>query len=393
MRKDRVTHQRALMTETTTTLNSVEITEWDVELPIGDWSGPDPVPLFPSKGAIPPVSDDDLIDFRVRSIEFSPSSAKQPQIDSWVEQNIPEDMRWLCIGFEHNIPHLPKTFIGLSQREIEPEGQPAIEHPEMLEPDWQERFDTVRFAFVEYLQSINCPYQLSSREDLLDKGQTNHRERNRPPPFVFPDLVMGTSNPPKYLWRYLDLTKFVMLLQKSSIWFSRPQYFNDPHEFSMDTATQRAAIVWRLNGFRDAYNRSVLHGRSDYLASVSRLVEGLPIEDDGTISAGDLRLSQLSPTLLSSIRKNYQDWQESFLISCWRYAEKENVAMWSQYASMDAGIAIVADHSALRNAFKAVADIRLTRVQYRDIAETQDEPMKSIPLRACLISPPITATA
>lgn len=368
------------MTETTTPPTSIEIDEWDATLPIGNWSGPDPIPLFPPKGAFPPVSEEDILDFRVRSIEFAPSSEQQAQIQSWVQQKIPEDMQWLCLGVKHAIQHLPKTFHAVVQAEIKSEDQTAIEHPEMLRPDWQERFDAARLDFITYLESIHCPFLLISPEDLLDSGQTVHRERDRPPLLQHPDLQMGTSDPPRYLWRYLDIDKFVMLLQQSSIWFSKPQYFNDPHEFSMDTVSQRAAIVWRLNSFRDAYNRAVLLGRSDYLASVSHLTDGLPIESDGTIPAGDLRLSQLSPALLSSIRKNYQDWQNSFLISCWRYAEKENVAMWSQYASMDAGIAIVADHSTLSNALRSLADIRLSQVQYRDLAETQNEPMRTIPL-------------
>lgn len=368
------------MIETATLPTSIEIVEWDAALPIGNWSGPDPVPLFPPKGVLPPVSKEDRLDFRVRSIEFAPSSEQQAQIQSWVQQNIPEEMKWLCLGLDNTIQHLPKTFIGIAQAEIKPEDQLAIGHPEMLGPDWQEKYDAARLDFIAYITTIGCPFQLSSHEDLLDSGQTVHQERDRPLLFQHPDLLMGTSNPPKHLWRYLDLTKFVMLLQQRSIWFSRPQYFDDPHEFSMDTVSQRAAIVWRLNSFRDAYNRAVLLGRSDYLASMSHLIDSLPIESDGTIPACHLRLSQLSPALLSAIRKNYQDWQESFLISCWRYAEKDNVAMWSQYASMDAGIAVVADHSALRSALRTHGDIRLTSVQYRDLANTQNEPMRTIPL-------------
>ena len=171
-----------------------------------------------------------------------------------------------------------------------------------------------------------------------------------------------------------------MLLKGKSIWFSRPQYFDDLHEFSLDTTTARVAIVWRLNGFRNAYNQAVQHGRSDYLASVKPLTDGLPIAPDGTISECKLKLSQISPKLLSSIRKNYQNSQESFLISCWRHAEKENVAMWSQYASMDEGIAIVADASALKDALRKTFDIRLIDVKYRDLGETQTVPMEHVPL-------------
>lgn len=368
------------MTKTTTLPTSIKIVEWDAKLPIGDWSGPDPVRLFPRKGVIPPVSQEDALDFRVRSIEFAPTSNQQEEIQTWVQQNIPQKMQWLILGLNHTIKHLPKTFYAVAQAEIGPEDKTAIEHPEMLEPDWQERFDTARLDFIAYLQSIHCPFQLSSAEDLLDSGQTIHQDRDRPPLHQHPDLMMGTSNPPKYLWRYLDLRKFKMLLKQKAIWFSKPQYFDDPHEFSLDTASQRAAIVWRLNSFRDAYNRAIRLGRSDYLETVSHLIDGLPIESDGTISACQLRLSQLSPALLSSIRKTYKDWQESFLISCWRYAEKDNVAMWNQYASMDAGIAIVADHQTLQNALHARFDIRLTPVEYRDLAKSGNDPMRTIPL-------------
>ena len=181
------------MTGTTEPLTSIEIVEWDAKLPIGDWVGPDPVPLFPPKGAFPPVSQEDRLDFRTRSIELAPSPAQQTQIKDWVLKNIPCDMQRFCFGLEPNIPHLPKTFYTASPPEDDPEDECAHDHEENRRNEWQTNFDGVRIKFTEYLQSIDCRFRLSSIEELADNRQVSVQQRESPVFFQAPRQRIATK--------------------------------------------------------------------------------------------------------------------------------------------------------------------------------------------------------
>ena len=148
----------------------------------------------------------------------------------------------------------------------------------------------------------------------------------------------------------------------------------------MDVNSQKELFQWKLDSFARAYNRAVASDLKTFVSLASPLVKGLPISKEGKIEKSNIKLSNLSKVLLSSIRSDIQNWQETFCISCWRYSPYDSVAMWSQYASLEEGIALVVDIEDLRKSLKNWGDIRLAIVEYRDFSDIKIVPMRMNPL-------------
>jgi hypothetical protein len=93
------------------------------------------------------------------------------------------------------------------------------------------------------------------------------------------------------LWRYMDLSKFLSMLQSEALWFSRADCLGDPLEGS----------VPRPRFTAEQFRRD----------------------------AGDQQLSDLRREMLTKI-----------YVSCWRANEGESAAMWNLYAKSDESICI-----------------------------------------------------
>lgn len=120
------------------------------------------------------------------------------------------------------------------------------------------------------------------------------------------------------LWRYMDFTKFVSLLETGSIYLVRSDQLGDPFE-----------------GSSPAINVEQRRGRYP-----DGLVEVLP----------------------SAI----QDMREKMFISCWHENERESAAMWSLYARETDGIAIQTDYQSLRDSLIGEGTVLVGRVAYID---------------------------
>jgi hypothetical protein len=121
-----------------------------------------------------------------------------------------------------------------------------------------------------------------------------------------------------YVWRFLDLPKFLQLLYSNSLSFARGDQFDDPYE-GMPS---------------DEYIESVRMGGSN-IGSVHRQVRMM----------------------------HY--YRTCTYINCWHMSEHESAAMWKLYGGLDAGIAIRSTYSRLQHAFNDVAeDVHLGLVQY-----------------------------
>ncbi len=360
----------------------LEIGQWDAELPTGSWNGPDPLPLFPRlKLTNDPVEA--LLEFRELHIQYHPNSEQNSKIVEWVNNNIPESVIWLFYGLDISYIQFQKIFFALPSVHTLQEKQNSRfknEHPEIYKDDWDKLLDSYRFNFLKFLDGIKCSYQLVTENEALDNGMLVIKDYERPGIIGSQDISPGTRTPPNKLWRYFTLTKFVSMLKNQAIWFSRPQYFEDPHEFTMDESSQRELFQWKLDSFAREYNRAVTSNRKSFVTASSSMITGLPIDKDGKIEKGLIKLSDLSDSLLSSIRKDIQKWQESFCISCWRYSPYDSVAIWNQYATLKEGIAIVVDLDGMRKSFRKFGDIRLTVIDYRDFSDSSNEPMRFNPL-------------
>lgn len=103
------------------------------------------------------------------------------------------------------------------------------------------------------------------------------------------------------LWRYLQTSKFLEMLQSRTLWFSRSDYLGDPFEGSITTPSYQAE---RLAAGNEATELASTAGRK------------------------------------AAARNMY--------INCWHMNEKESAAMWQIYAPNQDSVAIVTSYEKLQ---------------------------------------------
>jgi hypothetical protein len=142
------------------------------------------------------------------------------------------------------------------------------------------------------------------------------------PSFILPDDTNVK------IWRYMDFTKFVALLDTKSLWFTRADRFEDPFEGSYP----KMNIIARAN---------IPGVTEEEKPIITKLVKGS-----------------------SDVRRN---WTHFVAINCWHMSEHESAAMWSLYLKSNEGIAIQSTYQKLRDAFSlADADVHIGKVTYID---------------------------
>ena len=131
-------------------------------------------------------------------------------------------------------------------------------------------------------------------------------------------------NPPPSeatLWRYMDFTKFVSLLDNSSLFFCSADRLGDPFEGS-----------WSQANFETMSER-------------------------------------YPPEMADSIRQaipGIKRLRSQFLINCWHWNESESDAMWKIYTGQSAGIAIKTDFASLSKSFIEDKTVYIGQVNYVD---------------------------
>ncbi len=268
------------------TASILKIEQWDTELPIGSWNGPDPLPLFPKF--------EQTKDLRELHIHFYPDSEQHLKIKNWMNQNIPTSVKWIFNAMDFYHPQRQKIFFALPSVHILQSKQNSEfrnKHPEIYKGDWDEQLDSCRARFLKYLGEINCSFRYVTENEALDNGTLIMKDYKRPEIISSHDSFPGISTPPKKLWRYFTLTKFVNMLQNQAIWFSRPQFFEDPHEFTMDESSQRELFQWKLDSFAREYNRAIVSNKKSFLMASIPLLTGIPTDKSGKIEKSLINLS------------------------------------------------------------------------------------------------------
>lgn len=121
------------------------------------------------------------------------------------------------------------------------------------------------------------------------------------------------------IWRYLDFTKFVALLDKRALFFSRADQLGDPFEGSYS----QASVLERQNKVQPA--------DAEFMKQVS------------------------------------QTMPKAILINCWHINEHESAAMWKLYLKSDEGIAIQSRYSRLKQSLQAAPEkVYIGKVNYID---------------------------
>jgi hypothetical protein len=145
------------------------------------------------------------------------------------------------------------------------------------------------------------------------------------------DNLHPCFSPPKVnqtLWRYMDLTKLLSLLESEKLFFPRADQFEDPYEGSWSRA-------------------------------------GVALMRDPATNGG------LPPDAIDQVLKSSETQQKQMFISCWFASECESAAMWKLYLQSPEGIAIRTDHDALCQTLEASPlKARTSLVSYIDYDKT-----------------------
>ncbi len=134
---------------------------------------------------------------------------------------------------------------------------------------------------------------------------------------VFPKLENENSK----IWRFMDFTKFVSLLDTKSLFFSRSDHLEDPFEGSMPKANLQQRSLWY----------------------------------------GDMPENTLKQ--MSSFREKLRF--HTFL-NCWHINEVESDAMWKIYVKNNAGIVIQSTYKRLVDVLNKNEQIYVGGVKYVD---------------------------
>jgi len=130
------------------------------------------------------------------------------------------------------------------------------------------------------------------------------------------------------IWRYMDFTKYVSLLETGRLFLARADSFEDPYEGAWSTAGVRLLREQSASG-------------------------GIPAH------AVDQLLTFASSQ------------QKAMYLSCWHVGDHESVAMWKLYLQTSEGVAIRSDYEVLAEIVdKSPLNAGISLVQYIDYDKT-----------------------
>jgi hypothetical protein len=136
------------------------------------------------------------------------------------------------------------------------------------------------------------------------------------------------------IWRYIDLAKFVSMLDHRALFFSQAARLADPFEGSYPEPTVRA--------------------RSEYFRS----------------QAADSESPQLWRNIEEAVSNNFAKMRTWMYVNCWHLNECESAAMWELYGQRGSSIAIRATFARLRDSMaSAPGAIVIGAVRYIDYAK------------------------
>ncbi|MEE8194193.1 MAG: hypothetical protein V3T73_01665 [Dehalococcoidales bacterium] len=124
------------------------------------------------------------------------------------------------------------------------------------------------------------------------------------------------------IWRYMDFTKFLDLLDKKALFFPRADKLGDPFEGSFPRGNvMLRTVTYKIN----------------------------------------------SKDTLQALSEFYKQFRKFTAVSCWHLNKHESAAMWKLYLKSDEGIAIQSTFNGLKSSFqKEEPSIYIGKVKYLD---------------------------
>ncbi|WP_445175643.1 DUF2971 domain-containing protein [Microcoleus sp.] len=162
------------------------------------------------------------------------------------------------------------------------------------------------------------------------------------------------------IWRYLDLAKFIWLLEKQQLYLSRLDSLNDPFEGSTPQFLVERLEQQLLEFLIDSQRQSLiqLHGRE---IGEQKLQEEIP---------------QINQRILAYHESRIQT-RKMLFVNCWHLGNSESEAMWRLYCPDNNGIAIQTSYNKLVKSVANDPELHIGKVTYIDY-ETQEFPAGNI---------------
>jgi len=137
--------------------------------------------------------------------------------------------------------------------------------------------------------------------------------------------VERSKNENAKIWRYLDFTKFVSLLDRQALFFCRADKLSDPFEGSFSKA-----------------NLELRRGNYERMPKLAQ----------------EMMDKRCDPSL--------KEMKKVTCINCWHINEYEFAAMWKLYLKSKEGIAVQSTWKRLKESFNKQDEIVIGKVEYRD---------------------------
>ncbi|MGX9992133.1 hypothetical protein ACS4RR_023720 [Rhizobium sp. Z1P35] len=131
------------------------------------------------------------------------------------------------------------------------------------------------------------------------------------------------------IWRYMDLAKFISLLENKTLFFTRADKFEDPFEGS-----------WPV---------------TNVIARNMIVPPELPPEG---IAGWKTLVSQQS-----DLTRKFRTW---CAVNCWHMNEYRSAAMWKLYVQAGDGIAVQSTYARLRDSISSEEEVYIGKVNYID---------------------------
>jgi hypothetical protein len=156
---------------------------------------------------------------------------------------------------------------------------------------------------------------------------------------------IAPKNANSKIWKYMDFTKFVSLLEKKSLYFSRIDKLGDPFEGSTTIVNKRFIRMVNAENIKRLREEGASEEKISERTNLFKEVEKLDSEWE----------------FLKEYRKN-------IYVSCWHLSGHESAAMWNLYLKSNEGIAIQSTYKRFKNCFNnnKIAEVYIGQVKYID---------------------------
>ena len=149
--------------------------------------------------------------------------------------------------------------------------------------------------------------------------------------------------------RYLDLAKFIWLLEKQVLYLSRLDLLNDLHEGS---TPKFLAEQWNQE-----HLQWILRSRRQSL-----------LQEFGNVLGNEKFLAEIPLVTQQNIRERAekQEMRKHLYVNCWHLGNSESEAMWRLYCPDNNGVAIQSSYSKLFESTAKDPDLYLGKITYID---------------------------